>query len=174
VRMAKSIPAAREPARRKSRILIADDNQPNVELLEAYLGDVECEIAVAVDGRDTLDKVPQFKPDLILLDIMMPKLSGFEVCKKLKDDPTTRGIMVLMVTALNELGDIERAVDAGTDDFLSKPVNRIELVKRVENMLKIRHVTDEIERLRRYIQEMEDDCGPDGASSDDDDDKNPT
>ena len=144
----------------KSRILIADDNQPNVELLEAYLSEVECEIAVAVDGRDTLDKVASFKPDLILLDVMMPKLSGFEVCKKLKQDPATRSIMILMVTALNELGDIERAVDSGTDDFLSKPVNKVELVKRVENMLKLRHVTDENERLRRYIQGMEDDSGP--------------
>ena len=63
--------------------------------------------------------------------------------------------MVLMVTALNELGDIERAVDAGTDDFLSKPVNKLELVKRVQNMLKLRHVTDELERLRRYIDEMD-------------------
>jgi two-component system, OmpR family, alkaline phosphatase synthesis response regulator PhoP len=144
----------------KSRILIADDNQPNVELLEAFLGDVDCEIAIAVDGRDTLDKVAAFKPDLILLDVMMPKLSGFEVCKKLKQDPATRSIMILMVTALNELGDIERAVDSGTDDFLSKPVNKVELVKRVENMLKLRHVTDENERLRRYIQGMEDESGP--------------
>jgi two-component system alkaline phosphatase synthesis response regulator PhoP len=148
------------PTSRKSRILIADDNQPNVELLEAFLGDVDCEIAIAVDGRDTLDKVAGFKPDLILLDVMMPKLSGFEVCKKLKQDPATRSIMILMVTALNELGDIERAVDSGTDDFLSKPVNKVELVKRVENMLKLRHVTDENERLRRYIQGMEDESGP--------------
>ena len=140
----------------KSRILIADDNQPNVELLEAYLSDVDCEIAVATDGRETLDRVAEFQPDLILLDIMMPKLSGFEVCEKLKRDPATCNIMILMVTALNELGDIERAVDAGTDDFLSKPVNKLELVKRVENMLRLRHVTDEVERLRRYIQEMED------------------
>jgi PleD family two-component response regulator len=140
---------------RKSRILIADDNGPNVELLEAYLAEVDCEIAVAVDGKDTLDKVASFKPDLILLDVMMPKFSGFEVCQKLRDDPATRHIMVLMVTALNELGDIERAVDAGTDDFLSKPVNKLELVKRVENMLKLRHVQDELERLRRYIEEME-------------------
>ena len=145
---------------RKSRILIADDNAPNVELLMAYLEGVDCDVAVAVDGQDTLDKVRSFEPDLILLDVMMPKLSGFEVCKKLKDDPRTRRIMVLMVTALNELGDIERAVDAGTDDFLSKPVNRVELVKRVENMLKLWHVTDEVERLRRYIQEMEDEAGP--------------
>jgi len=144
----------------KSRILIADDNQTNVELLEAYLADVECDIAIAVDGRDTLDKVASFKPDLILLDIMMPKLSGFEVCQKLKGDAATKGIMILMVTALNELGDIERAVNAGTDDFLSKPVNKVELIKRVENMLKLRSVTDEVERLRRYIQGMEDSSGP--------------
>jgi CheY-like chemotaxis protein len=147
-------------APRKSRILIADDNPTNVELLEVYLGDMDCEIAVAVDGRDTLDKLTSFRPDLVLLDIMMPKLSGFEVCQKLKSDPATKGIMVLMVTALNELGDIERAVNAGTDDFLSKPVNKIELVKRVENMLRLRHITDEVERLRRYIDGMEDSNGP--------------
>jgi two-component system alkaline phosphatase synthesis response regulator PhoP len=137
------------------RVLIADDNEANVELLEAYLGGMELEIAIAVDGQDTLDKVASFKPDLILLDIMMPKLSGFEVCQRLKSDKATSGIMILMITALNELGDIERAVEAGTDDFLSKPVNKIELVKRVENMLKLRNVKDELERLRRYIEEME-------------------
>ena len=107
-----------------------------------------------------LDKVASFRPHLILLDVMMPKLSGFEVCKKLKEDAATKSIMVLMVTALNELGDIERAVSAGTDDFLSKPVDKLGVVKRVENMLKLRHVSDEVERLRRYIQDMEDDSGP--------------
>lgn len=144
----------------KSRILIADDNSVNVELLEAFLAEIDCEIAVAVDGRDTLDKVAKFEPDLILLDVMMPKLSGFEVCKKLKSDPATKRIMVLMVTALNELGDIERAVQAGTDDFLSKPVNKVELIKRVENMLRLHHVTDELERLRQYIAGMEDAVDP--------------
>ncbi|MFO7908212.1 MAG: response regulator [Pirellulaceae bacterium] len=139
----------------RSRILLADDNPGNCELLEAYLAEVDCEIAVAVDGRDTLDKVASFQPDLILLDIMMPKLNGFEVCEKLKSNPETRNIMILMVTALNELGDIERAVAAGTDDFLSKPVQRVELVKRVHNMLHLKDVTDENERLRRYIEEME-------------------
>jgi two-component system, OmpR family, alkaline phosphatase synthesis response regulator PhoP len=139
----------------KNRILIADDNQPNRELLEAYLSDVDCDVEHAADGQDTLDKVKSFKPDLILLDVMMPKLSGFEVCQKLKADANLRKIMVLMVTALNEAGDIERAVKAGTDDFLSKPVNKTELLKRVENMLKLKDVTDELERLRRYIEEME-------------------
>src|SRR3990172_9059360 len=146
---------AKQDKPEKSRILIADDNQPNVELLEAYLGGLEIATAVAVDGQDTLNKVASFKPHLILLDIMMPKLSGFEVCKKLKSDAATRGIMILMVTALNELGDIERAVQAGTDDFLSKPVNKAELLKRVDNMLKLRHITDEVERLRQYIDRME-------------------
>ncbi len=140
----------------KSKILIADDNQTNVELLEVYLAGMDCDIATAVDGRDTLDKVASFRPDLILLDIMMPKLSGFEVCKKVKDRPDTKDTMILMVTALNEPGDIERAVQAGCDDFLSKPINKLELLKRVENMLKLRHVTDELERLRRYIDSMED------------------
>jgi CheY-like chemotaxis protein len=145
---------------RKSRILIADDNPTNVELLEVYLADIDCDTAVAVDGRDTLEKAESFHPDLILLDVMMPKLSGFEVAKKLKQDPATRGVMILMVTALNELGDIERAVNAGADDFLSKPVNKLELLKRVENMLRLRHVTDVLERLRRYIESVEDAAGP--------------
>jgi DNA-binding response OmpR family regulator len=91
---------------------------------------------------------------------MMPRLSGFEVCQQLKSKPDTSRIMILMVTALGELGDIERAVDAGTDDFLSKPVNRVELVKRVENMLRLRHVSDELERLRSYIRTMDDDQPP--------------
>ncbi|CAD74669.1 response regulator [Rhodopirellula baltica] len=137
------------------RILIADDNTANRELLEAYLVNIDCELETAVDGEDTLAKVESFQPDLILLDVMMPKLSGFEVCEKLKADSATSNIMILMVTALSELGDIERGVQAGTDDFLSKPVNRIELTKRVENMLKLKGTTDELSRLRLYIQEME-------------------
>ncbi len=148
-----------------NRILIADDNAANRELLEAYLVNIDCELETAVDGQDTLDKVSSFKPDLVLLDVMMPKLSGFEVCKKIKDDPTTRRVMVLMVTALNELGDHERAVQSGTDDFLSKPVNKIELVKRVENMLKLKGTVDELERLRQYIQQMEDDQSQRGTWS---------
>jgi two-component system, OmpR family, alkaline phosphatase synthesis response regulator PhoP len=137
------------------RILIADDNQANCELLEAYLSALDCEIAVAMDGQQTLDKAQSFAPDLILLDVMMPKLSGFEVCSKIKQDPGLRKIMILMVTALNEIGDIQRAVDAGTNDFLSKPVQKVELLKRVENLLALKEVTDENERLRQYIQRME-------------------
>jgi two-component system, OmpR family, alkaline phosphatase synthesis response regulator PhoP len=148
----------------KSRILIADDNQPNCELLEAYLANLDCDVEFAVDGHDTLEKVKSFRPDLILLDVMMPRLSGFEVCRQLKDDPETSRIMILMVTALNELGDIERAVQAKTDDFLSKPVNKIELLKRVENMLKLKDVRNENERLRLYIESMEESANQQSAS----------
>ncbi len=84
------------------------------------------------------------------------------MCKKIKEDPATRNIMILMVTALNEDGDIERAVAAGCDDFLSKPVNKLELLKRVENMLKLRHISDELERLRSYIDSMEEAARPGG------------
>ncbi|MGD0896481.1 MAG: response regulator [Thermoguttaceae bacterium] len=138
-----------------NKILIADDNLTNVELLEAYLSDIDCEIAVAADGHQTLEKVAEFQPDLILLDIMMPKLSGFEVCQALKRDPATRHIMILMVTALGERGDIERAVTCGCNDYLSKPINKLDLLLRVQTMLELRHVTDERDRLRQYIDAME-------------------
>ncbi len=142
------------------RILIADDNPVNQELLDAYLQGRGYEIEFASDGLDTLEKVSSFKPDLILLDVMMPKLSGFEVCETLKKNVGTKQIMILMVTALAEQGDIERAVAAGCHDYLCKPVHKIELVKRVENMLKLGVVTNELERLRDYINSMEDSFGP--------------
>jgi CheY-like chemotaxis protein len=129
----------------RSKILIADHDAADVRLIEAYLYDMDYHIAVAADGRQTLEKVAEFQPDLILLDTVIPKINGFEVCKTLKSGPATNRIMILMVTALNELGDIERAVACGCDDFLSKPVNKIELVKRVENMLKLRRLTDDLE-----------------------------
>lgn len=138
-----------------TKILIADDNAANRELIEAYLAAIDCDTELAVDGEDTINKVASFKPDLLLLDVMMPKLSGFEVCQQLKQSPDTSSIMILMITALNELGDIERAVKAGTDDFLSKPINKIEFLKRVENMIRLKDVTDENERLRMYIQEID-------------------
>ncbi|MDO5553311.1 MAG: response regulator [Planctomycetia bacterium] len=144
----------------KPRILIADDNTFNQELLEAYLAECDYEIDFAKDGMETLEKVKSFQPDLILLDVMMPKLSGFEVCQMIKETPGISKTMILMVTALSELGDIERAVLAGCDDYLSKPVNQFELLKRVENMLKLRSVSSELERLRRYIDSMEESFGP--------------
>jgi len=138
-----------------SKILVVDDNAQNLELLVAYLDSLGCGIATAVDGLGALEEVRDNPPDLILLDIMMPRMSGFEVCRKLKSDPQTRDIPIIMVTALNELGDIERGVDSGTDDFITKPVNRLELVTRVRSLLRVRHLKNELDRTLAYLSEVE-------------------
>ena len=138
-----------------SKILIADDNHQNCELLDAYLGDEGYKIDFAYDGQQTLDMVAKFQPDVILLDIMMPKVSGYEVCQRLKEDRRTRAIPIIMVTALAEMGDIEKAVNAGADDFLTKPVNKLELTTRVKSLLQIRHLTNERDRLLEYVASVE-------------------
>ena len=138
-----------------STVLVVDDNPQNLELLLAYLEDLDCKTVSATQGAEAVDKANQILPDLILLDVMMPKMSGFEVCKRLKNDPCTTDIPIIMVTALSELGDIERAIDSGTDDFLSKPVNRLELITRVKTMLKLKHLTDKLERTLAYLSEIE-------------------
>jgi len=141
----------------QSTILIVDDNAQNVELLQAFLESLPVKIVTAFDGVDALEKVQQHSPDLILLDIMMPRMSGFQVCRKLKGEPKTRDIQVLMVTALNELGDIEQASECGTDDFVSKPVNKLELLTRVKSLLRVRHMKSELERALTYLNEIEHD-----------------
>jgi CheY-like chemotaxis protein len=141
----------------QSTILIVDDNAQNVELLQAFLESLPVKIVTAFDGVDALEKVQQHNPDLILLDIMMPRMSGFQVCRKLKSEPRTRDIQVLMVTALNELGDIEQASECGTDDFVSKPVNKLELLTRVKSLLRVRHMKSELERALTYLNEIEHD-----------------
>jgi len=146
-----------------SRILIADDNPQNVELVEAFLSGLSCTTAVAVDGEDTLRKAAEFRPDLLLLDIMMPKVSGFEVCKRLKNDPQFADMPILMVTSLHENADIERAVEAGADDFLSKPIHRQVLVHRVKKLLEVRHLKNELERTLAYLREVDADA-KDGGS----------
>ena len=136
-------------------VLVVDDNQQNLELLQAYLEDVDCQAIPARDGLEALEIITKDPPDLILLDVMMPKMSGFEVCKRIKNDPKTTDIPVIMVTALNEFGDIERAIDSGTDDFLSKPVNKLELLTRIKTMLKLKHLSDKLERTLAYLSEIE-------------------
>jgi DNA-binding response OmpR family regulator len=138
-----------------SRILIAEDNPQNAELVEAYLGDHEFEIRIASDGDQTLQMVRTWHPDLILLDVMMPKISGFEVCKRLRADAATRDTAVLMITALDQSSDMERAVEAGTDDFLTKPINKSELLLRVRSLLKSRHNKRELDRALAYIDAVE-------------------
>lgn len=140
-----------------STVLIVDDNPQNVELLQAFLESLPVKIVTAGDGVEALEKVSHHNPDLILLDIMMPRMSGFQVCRKLKSDPQTKDIQILMVTALNELGDIEQATECGTDDFVSKPVNKFELLTRVKSLLRVRHLKGELERALSYLNEIEQD-----------------
>jgi two-component system alkaline phosphatase synthesis response regulator PhoP len=121
-------------------VLIADDNPQILELLEAYLEPLSVRVLTARDGQEALDAVENDQPDLILLDIMMPKRSGFEVCRMLKDDPRYRDIPIIMVTALNEVADMERARECGADHFLSKPVNKLELLDRVKHLLKLKNL----------------------------------
>ena len=139
----------------QATVLVVDDNQQNLELLQAYLDDMDCETIAAHDGAEALEIIKQKQPDLILLDVMMPKMSGFEVCRRVKNNPKTADIPVIMVTALSELGDIERGLDSGTDDFLSKPINKWELTTRVKTMLKLKHLSDKLERTLAYLSEIE-------------------
>ncbi len=139
----------------QSTVLIVDDNPQNVELLQAFLETLPVKIQTAADGVEALEKVAEFHPDLILLDIMMPRMSGFQVCRKLKSDPATKDVQILMVTALNELADIEQAAECGTDDFISKPVNKFELLTRVKSLLRVRHLKSELERALSYLNEIE-------------------
>ncbi len=121
-----------------AKILIVDDNEQNVELLQAYMEEIEgTEISTATDGVQALHTVSEARPDLILLDVMMPNMSGFEVCKQLKDDPTTRDIPIIMVTALNESSDYERGMESGADDFLTRPFDRVEFMARVRSLLRM-------------------------------------
>jgi CheY-like chemotaxis protein len=139
----------------KPLVLVVDDNEQNLELILAYLEDVDCQTISATSGIEALDIVRKKLPDLVLLDVMMPKISGFEVCRRMKNDPQTADIPIIMVTALNELADIEKAINSGTDDFLSKPVNKWELITRVKTMLKLKHLTDRLERTLAYLNEVE-------------------
>lgn len=139
----------------KPKVLVVDDNLQNLELILAYLEDVDCEALSAAGGQEALEMIQNDPPDLVLLDVMMPKISGFEVCKRIKKSPETADIPVIMVTALSEMGDIEKAINSGTDDFLSKPVNKWELLARVRTMLKLKHLKDQLERTLLYLSEIE-------------------
>jgi DNA-binding response OmpR family regulator len=133
------------------RILIADDNPSNADLLDTYLDGSGFETKLVYNGEDAIAATREWKPDLILLDVMMPKLSGFEVCRRLRADPLTKNVSVMMVTALDQSTDVETAVDAGTDDFITKPLNKTELLLRVKAMLASRNEATEIDRSLAYI-----------------------
>jgi DNA-binding response OmpR family regulator len=137
------------------RILIADDDPLGAELLEAYLSEIDCELRTTGDGEQTLQLVASWRPDLILLDVMMPRISGFEVCKRLRGDPATHDIAIIMITALDQPSDMDRAVEAGTDDFVSKPINKTDLLLRVNALLRSREKKSELERALSYIEGVE-------------------
>jgi DNA-binding response OmpR family regulator len=147
-------------AARPARILIAEDTPSAAELMQTWLEEEGgFDLDLATDGEETLRRVRDWKPDLVLLDVMMPRISGFEVCKRLRASPATHDIAVLMITALDQHSDIERAVEAGTDDFLSKPIARVELLRRVRALLAAREKKGDLERTLSYIDEVE--RGPD-------------
>ncbi|MBM4105615.1 MAG: response regulator [Phycisphaerae bacterium] len=133
----------------QASILLVDDNLQNLELIQAYLESLPCRVLVAHDGVEAMDLVARHVPDLILLDVMMPRMSGFEVCRRVKSNPATRQIVVIMVTALNEVSDYERAVESGTDDFLSKPVNKLELLTRIRSLLRVSLLRRRLDELMR-------------------------
>ena len=118
-------------------ILLVDDNAQNLELMQAFLDELPCKLKTAADGVEAIEMIERSCPDLLILDVMMPRMSGFEVCQKIKSQPATRDTVVIMVTALNEVSDYERAVECGTNDFITKPVNKLELITRVRTLLEL-------------------------------------
>jgi DNA-binding response OmpR family regulator len=142
-------------AAKQPRILIAEDNLQGAELMEAYLSQSPFEVRTASDGESTLRLVREWRPDILLLDIMMPKLSGYEVCKRLRSDPATRSTPVLMVTALDQPSDVDRAVEVGANDYLTKPINKSELLLRVNAMLVACQKPDELTATLAYIEAVE-------------------
>ncbi|MSR69817.1 MAG: response regulator [Phycisphaerales bacterium] len=136
--MSATVPTSSSIDLREGSVLIVDDNTQNLELIQAFMESLPCQLLVARDGVEAIAQIEKEHPDLVLLDVMMPKMSGFEVCQRVKANPATRDTIIIMVTALHELGDMERAVESGCDDFVSKPVNKVELLTRVRGLLALR------------------------------------
>ncbi len=126
-----------------ARLLVTDDNPLNVKLLSAKLAREYYTVVTAENGVQAVEKAISEKPDLILLDVMMPEMDGFEACRQIKANPLTQGIPVVMVTALSDVQDRVRGLDAGADDFLTKPINDIALMARVRSCLRLKSLMDE-------------------------------
>ncbi len=135
------------------RILIVDDEEINLKLLEAMLHPMGYTIYKAKNGKEALRKVKENNVDLILLDIMMPEMNGYEVAKILKEDEETRLIPIVMVTALSDLDSRVKALEVGADDFLSKPVDKTELRARVKSLLKVKEYNDHMKEYQKRLEE---------------------
>ena len=127
-----------------ARVLVVDDVAVNVRLLEAKLFTEYYDVLTAFDGPSALESVRNDSPDIVLLDVLMPGMDGFEVCQAIKSDPETAHIPVVMVTALDEISDRVRGLEAGADDFLTKPVNDIALFSRIRSLVRLKHAIDEL------------------------------
>jgi adenylate cyclase len=139
---------------RPARILAVDDNKQNLTLLEKALVAANYEILTASDGPTALDMIGKESPDLILLDVMMPGMSGYDVCRRLRADEATRLLPVVMLTALSDVKDRIAGIDAGADDFLSKPFHREELLTRVRSLLRIKTLHDDLEAKNRLLRTL--------------------
>ena len=126
-----------------ARVLVVDDIAPNVKLLEAKLTGEYYDVVTAMSGQEALEKAKETRPDLVLLDVMMPGMDGFEVCSRLKSDPELSHIPVVMVTALTDSEDRVKGLESGADDFLSKPVNDTALMARVRSLVRLKMAMDE-------------------------------
>ncbi len=126
-----------------ARVLVVDDILPNVKLLEAKLASEYYDVLTATNGLEALEKVAGQSPDIVLLDVMMPGMDGFEVCKRIKENPLTAHIPVVIVTALTDASDRIKGLEAGADDFLSKPLNDVALMSRVRSLVRLKMTVDE-------------------------------
>src|SRR5207244_13027456 len=127
-----------------ARILVVDDILANVRLLEAKLSAEYFDVVTAMNGADALESVQRSRPDIVLLDVMMPGIDGIEVCRRIKSNPHTQHIPVVMVTALDQPEDRVKGLEAGADDFLTKPVNDLALFCRVKSLVRLKMLTDEL------------------------------
>jgi len=134
-----------------SVVLVVDDGSADRQLAQAYLADLDCDVLLAQDGASALQQIKSESPDLVLLDVQMPGLDGYEVCRRIKAGPRGRLLPVVMITALNETGDRVRALEAGADDFLTKPVERVELVARVRSALRLKAVYNTLDSAEQVI-----------------------
>src|ERR1700742_784231 len=137
-----------------ARVLVVDDILSNVKLLEAKLTAEYFEVVTAFNGLECLARIEEAAPDIVLLDVMMPGMDGFEVCRRIKSDPRTAHIPVVMVTALDQPSDRVAGLDAGADDFLTKPVDDAALFARVRSLVRLKMMTDELRMRETTGQSM--------------------